>query len=120
MCKARYLKKTPISGNSKNPSKWGILEKTEIKTPNNISQHMQHQHSMGPEWRAWRQMSDEDVVGTSRRLGFGREARCNEEVVTLAVQQSSVGDCLVWRSLEECGGEHTGQNALTGLMGSLN
>jgi hypothetical protein len=75
---------------------------------------------MGPEWRAWREVSDEDATGTSQRLGFGRVACCNEEVVTLGVQQFSVGDCLVWRSSEECGGGNTGQDALTGLMGSLN
>jgi hypothetical protein len=27
--------------------------------------------TMGPECRAWREVSDEDTAGTSRRLGFG-------------------------------------------------
>jgi hypothetical protein len=62
-------------------------------------------------------VSDEDATGTSRRLGFGSAVRrggCH------GLQQFSVGDCPVWRSSEECGGEDTGQDALTGLMGSLN
>jgi hypothetical protein len=40
-------------------------------------------------------VSDQDVAGASRRLDFGEVGQCDEEVVTLGLQQFSIGDCSV-------------------------
>jgi hypothetical protein len=80
--------KRPKNFWAKSQPKWR-MKKHQVISPNICSAST----AMGPEWRAWREVSDEDAEGTSWRLGFGGAVRHDEEVVTLGLQQFSTVRC---------------------------